>query len=357
MAARDPLLRVSTLALLRQPLAWASLAALLGSVLGSAVGLAGTSSLAVWAAPSGGLLAALSLLGVASLLGRGSWAARVGVALLLVWLVVCLSSVLYSLLWRPEPGPSPVTPPFAFLALLRASMWGGSVAVLPFALGALFEARRYRLGAVLLVLSVPGTLLVLLYANSIGAGTISLGEIEALIGPLSFPGAGVGIPEAVLWVSLGVLLLGEGRRRALGDLRRKAAEENRLKARRLYEEGLGLGDRAAVDEVVSEDFRDLVSGARGKPGMGRIVSDLRASYPDLSVAVEGQQTEGDLVRTRLRISGTDRGRGVMWYPPTGRRVSFGAEFVDRFSGGRLVEHAGEAETEELLRQLGHHEED
>ena len=55
-------------------------------------------------------------------------------------------------------------------------------------------------------------------------------------------------------------------------------------------------------------------------------------YPDLSVSVEGQETEGDLVRTRLTISGTDEG-GVMWYLPTGR-----------------------ADTEELLRQLGQHRE-
>jgi predicted ester cyclase len=346
LAARDPLLGVSTMALLRQPLAWAALAAFLGS----AVGLAGIPSPALWVATSGGLLAPLSLLGIASLLGRGSWVTRVGVALLLVWLVASLSFVLYSSLW--QPGPS-ATPPFP--VLLHASLWGGSAAVLPFAIGALFEARRRRLGAVLLVLSVPGALLVLLYANSIGAESISLGEIVALVGPFSLPGAGVGLPEAVLWVSLGVLLLGEARQRALGDLRRKAAEENRLKALRLYEEGLGGGDRSAVEEVVSEDFRDLASGARGKQGMGRIVSDMWASYPDLCVSVEGQETEGDLVRTRLRISGTDRGRGVMWYPPTGRRVSFGAEFVDRFSGGLLVEHVGEADTEGLLRQLGYHQ--
>jgi hypothetical protein len=37
----------------------------------------------------------------------------------------------------------------------------------------------------------------------------------------------------------------------------------------------------------------------------------------------------------------DRGSEVMWYPPTGRRVSFEAEFVDRFSGGLLVEHGGQ----------------
>jgi predicted ester cyclase len=119
----------------------------------------------------------------------------------------------------------------------------------------------------------------------------------------------------------------------MGKVRREAAEENRRKALRLYEDGLGRGDPSAVDEVASVDFRDLGGGHRGKPAMGRIVSDLRASYPDLSGSVEGQETEGDLVRTRLTIPGTDRGSGVTRYPPTGRRVSFEAEFVDRFGGG------------------------
>jgi predicted ester cyclase len=40
---------------------------------------------------------------------------------------------------------------------------------------------------------------------------------------------------------------------------------------------------------------------------------------------------------------------VIWYPPTGQRVSFAAEFVDRFSGGLLVEHARRADTEGFLR--------
>ena len=47
----------------------------------------------------------------------------------------------------------------------------------------------------------------------------------------------------------------------------------------------------------------------------------------------------------------------MWYPPTGRRVVFSAAFEDRFSGGRLVEHGGNTDTEKLLRQLGHHGQD
>jgi predicted ester cyclase len=367
----EPTIRASPAALLREPLAWAALTAFVGS----AVGLAGTFAwaswegslgayeplgptpspplLASWGGPVGGLLAALSLLGVAPLLGRGSWAAWVGVMLLLVWLAASLSFALYSSLRPPEPNLTGA-PPFAFLVLVHASFWLGSAAVLPLALGALFVAGKRRLGVVLLVLSVPGMLPVFLYVPPVGAD-ISLSEITALIGPLSFPGAGVGVPEAILWVSLGVLLLREARLRALSKLWQSVTRENEQKARRLYEEGLGSGDLTVVDALVAEDFRDLKRGSRGKLGMERFITDLWASYPDLSVSVEGQEAEGDLVRTRLFLSGTDRGSGVMWFPPTGRRVGFKAEFVDRFRGGKLVEHAGEADTEELLRQLGHHE--
>ena len=359
--APNPALRVSPLALMRQPLAWAAMAAFLGS----AVGLAGTFSWAVWTGTTGGhwatlapggLLAALSLFGVASLLGRRSWAAWVGVVLLLLWLATSISYVLYSTWLRGAELGLSGAPPVAFLVLVHAFVWGGSAAVLPFALGALFVARKRRLGAVLVVLSVPGMLL-FLYAFPAGAD-LSLREIAALVGPLTLPGAaGVGVPEAVLWVLLGVMLLGEARHRAEVKLRESTARENKEKARRLYEEALGRGDLSVVDKLVTEDFRDLGRGTRGKLGMERFVADLRTTYPDLEVSVESQEAEGELVRTRLLISGTDRGSGVLWYPPTGRRVSFKAEFVDRFRGGELVEHAGKADTRELLRQLGHPEED
>jgi len=127
--------------------------------------------------------------------------------------------------------------------------------------------------------------------------------------------------------------------------------ENVAAARRLYEEGLGRGDASVLDELVSEDFRDPKRGSRGRPGMERVFSALWGSYPDLVVSVEDQRAEDDLVKTRVVLSGTDTG-GVLWYPPTGRRATFAAEFVDRFSDGRLIEHTGEADTEGLLRQLG-----
>jgi predicted ester cyclase len=142
--------------------------------------------------------------------------------------------------------------------------------------------------------------------------------------------------------------------RALNKLWGGIARENREKARRLYEEGLGRGDLSLLKGMVSEDFRDLRHGERGEKGMERVVLRLRQSFPDLSISVDAQEADHDSVRTRLTLSGTDRGTGVMWYPPTGRRVSFSAEFVDRFSGGgELMEHDGSTDTKGLLRQLGH----
>jgi predicted ester cyclase len=168
--------------------------------------------------------------------------------------------------------------------------------------------------------------------------------------------AGGAVLAAPLLALLGVMFLREARERAYGKAERLEAEENRKKARRLYEDVLGHGDLSVVDELVSINFRDLRSGSRGKLGMERVLQGLWRSFPDLVVSVEDQEAEGDLVRTHLVLSGTDRG-GVLWYPPTNRHAAFSVEFVDRFWGGELVEHGGSADTEGLLRQLGHPGED
>lgn len=371
---RDPALKVSPAKLLREPLLWAAVAVFAGA----AVGFFGT----VWQAKlltdldydlsaniySGALqtlgqaTALLSLVGTGVLIGGprpGSRAARfalrlapvVGSVSLSVWTAASAASVFYT--WylntgkmRYDTGPPP--------ALAEASFWGSlylpPVVVLPFALVALAR-HAWRIAAVLsglLVLTLPIGLI--FWALVPSAAPTSP---EALGGPalLGFLGWGVGLLEVPLWWLLGFLLLRDARERSYGETQRLQAEENRRRARRLYEEGFGRGDLSVVDELVSEDFRDLRRGARGKLGMERAIEELWASYPDLTVSVEGQEAEGDLVRTRLLLYGTDRG-GVLWYPPTDRRVSFEAEFLDRFSKGKLVEHAGTTDIADLLRQLG-----
>jgi predicted ester cyclase len=349
--------------LLREPLFWASAAAFAGVVVGLAGTFSWAASMVVWRGPlddvlgaiwllglPGYVLAALSLLGVPALaslsLGRGSRALRIGTALLLAWLplelALELARRLYPLLWSLKGLTSPV-----WTVASVATTLLGSAALLSLGLGAFFSGAR-RLGGVLLILWVPAGSLFFGAHNAL-TGTNEISQQLAVTTTLLF-GAPLGVAEACLFTLLGAMLLAGARGRALAH----AEEENRKKALRLYEVGLGKNEPSVVEEVVSEDFRDPRRGVSGKGGMGRIVADLWASYPDLEVSVEGQEAEGDVVRTRLVLSGTDRSSGVMWYPPTGRRVSFEAEFVDRFSGGLMVEHAGRADTEGLLRQLGHH---
>ena len=216
-----------------------------------------------------------------------------------------------------------------------------------------FAARERRLGillSVLFLLSLPFEALRFWLFPPEPTGMLEP-TTELVASVLGWYPSGVSVLEAPLWVLLGAMFVGRARGGALGDAFRVREKENVAAARRLYEEGLGRGDASVVDELVSEDFRDLKRGSRGRLGMERVFSALWKSYPDLTVSIADQEAEDDLVRTRLILSGTDRG-GVLWYPPTGRSATFAAEFTDRFVGGRLIEHSGEADAEDLLRQLG-----
>ena len=375
VAARDPDLRATPLKLLREPLSWVAAAA----VFGAGVGLFGTlwqaslvssydfdlsAELYAGAAQGcGQAIAALSLLAVPALIGSpraasrtARWASRLvsaaGGVLLLAAAAASAAALYY--LWYMNTGEmrnaSAPIPPLAG-ASFWASLYLPPAVVVPSVVLALAR-RRWRLGALLsglCVLALPfGLLWRVAPSASAGDGWL----LGATV--LGFLGWGVSLPEASLWCVLGAALFRAARGRSRGETERLAAEENLKRVRRLYEEGLGRGDGSVVDELVSDGFRDRGRGARGRAGMGRLIADLRTSYPDLVVCVEDQEAEGDLVRTRLTLSGTDRGSGVMWYPPTGKNVRFEAVFWDRFRGGRLVEHAGWADTEGLLRQLGHH---
>lgn len=154
-------------------------------------------------------------------------------------------------------------------------------------------------------------------------------------------------------VLLGVVLFGARDREAKLDARgRRLTEERNLAlANRLYKEAWGAGSLKAVDELVSPEVEDRYHEERGRESFRRNVAALRRTFPDIAFAVEEQRAEGDEVTTRWTMEGTDEG-GVLWYPPTGRRGALSGSFTDRFSGGRLVEHRGEADVADLLKQLG-----
>jgi len=356
---RDPALRVTPAVLMREPLFWATSAAFIGAT----VGLIGTSrQAAAFDSPteemadmvsaaamqaSGEMLVAVSLIGVPSLLGRSRGVVRPAVlagGFLILLLAAASSASIFFLAEEQVFQPNLSLPMVSLYAY-----WGLPPLIpLPFVLVALTR-RRWRLGALLsglCALAVPIVLVWVLFPEISPSSPLSGAHWV-----LGIFGWGVSLPEAVLWALLGAMYFREARERSLWRASRLEERENRKRARRLYEEGLGQGNLSVVKELVSENFRDLRHGAKGKPGMERVFTDLWKSFPDLAVSVEEQETEGDLVKTRLSLTGTDRG-GILWYPATGRRATFTVRFVDRFSGGVLIEHGGETDTEGLLRQLG-----
>ena len=322
---RDPALRASVPALLREPLLWVAMAAFVGA----AVGLLGTLWQArlvvsfdldptadLWAAAlqaCGQTLAALSLLGVPSLLKAPRpasenqapyrWATSrltsvVGASLVVLLAVASAASVFY--LWylnTPEMARNLGPPP----ALATSSLWVAGhlppVVVLLFALAAI-SRRRLGLGALLLGLCVLATPFGFAWL-SLFPGPLPPPENLPGLVALGFFGWGVSVLEAPAWVLVGAVFLHEARQRALGQAERRQEAENLTTARRLYEVGLGRGDGSVVDELGLRELSRPEEWGAGQVRHGRLVADLRASYPDLSVSILRQEAEHDLVRTRV----------------------------------------------------------
>jgi predicted ester cyclase len=75
------------------------------------------------------------------------------------------------------------------------------------------------------------------------------------------------------------------------------------------------------------------------------------AFPDLHFTVEDIIAEGDKVVTRLTCRGTQQG-AFMGIPPTGKQATVTAIDINRFAGGKSVEHWLNMDTLGLLQQLG-----
>ncbi len=142
-----------------------------------------------------------------------------------------------------------------------------------------------------------------------------------------------------------------------------STEENKQLTRRFYDEVWNKGNLNAVDEYVSPDFHEhesqfsigRIMGApaesEGVEGVKQGTAAVRRAFPDLRVTVEDQIAEGDCVVTRWKAVATQTGPlGSM--PPTGKRATVTGVWIDRISGGKIVESWEEYDVFGLLMQLG-----
>ena len=133
------------------------------------------------------------------------------------------------------------------------------------------------------------------------------------------------------------------------------AVTNEALLRRFYDEAFSKGKVSVVDELTDRNFVEhepLPPGIKpGIEGLKQLILGLRAGFPDLHVRIDDMVSQGDKIWARATFTGTHKG-SFMNVPPTGKRVSFEAIDVVRFSGGKTVEHWGITDNMGLLTQIG-----
>ena len=132
------------------------------------------------------------------------------------------------------------------------------------------------------------------------------------------------------------------------------SEENKTKVRRIIEEVFNKGNLAVVDELVATDMLDhnpFPGQAPGAAGLKQIVTMFRAAFPDVQISIGNMIAEGDKVSAYVTVQGTHRGE-FMGIAPTGNQVSLTAITIDRFAGGKAVEHWEQFDALGMMQQLG-----
>ncbi len=136
-----------------------------------------------------------------------------------------------------------------------------------------------------------------------------------------------------------------------------SAEENKEKARRLYEEAFAQGKKEVIDEVLASDFvcydpNSEAGEVRGAETVKGEIEYFHNAFPDFFWRVEEQVAEGDKVTTRYTMGGTHQGE-FFGVAATGRRGEISGINIDRFDeSGKLVEEWASYDALGIMRQLG-----
>src|ERR671923_1003644 len=132
------------------------------------------------------------------------------------------------------------------------------------------------------------------------------------------------------------------------------SEEQLKDAYRQIIDAITRGDAEGLDELTAPEIVDhnpIPNQAPGRDGFKQWMAAARNAFPDLRGTVEDVIVEGDRVAARTTWHGTHRGEFV-GVGATGRRGSFSAFHLVRFSQDRAVEWWGTADLLGVLEQLG-----
>ena len=132
------------------------------------------------------------------------------------------------------------------------------------------------------------------------------------------------------------------------------SEQAEAVVRRAFEE-VAMGELNTVDEIIAPEYvrHDLAGGpeTHGPDGVKRLITGLRAAFPDLQTTIDDIFSDGEKVVVRFTAHGTHEGP-LQGIAPTGREATWRGVNIYRVADGQIRETWQLADGLGLLRQLG-----
>ena len=130
-------------------------------------------------------------------------------------------------------------------------------------------------------------------------------------------------------------------------------EQNKMLARRLFEEVWNSKNLAVLDEMLAPNFvfHNSVQTLYGPEGFKQFAKTYHTAFPEARFTIEDTIAEGDTVVLRWTAHGTQSGE-LLGIPPTGKEVTVSGITITLISNGKSVESWGEFDALGMLQQIG-----
>ena len=129
--------------------------------------------------------------------------------------------------------------------------------------------------------------------------------------------------------------------------------ENKAVVIRFNKEFLEKGNVDVLKEIIAENFTNHTAPANfpnDVSGLIQFVKVLHQGFPDMTIDIQEQIGEGDLVATRKTIRATHLGE-IMGRQATGKKVTMNVIDMVRLKDGKYVDHWGRNDMMQVIQQL------
>jgi predicted ester cyclase len=135
---------------------------------------------------------------------------------------------------------------------------------------------------------------------------------------------------------------------------RASSLDNERVVSQYIEQVINTGNLDAMEKFVADNVVDHYSPPDAPQGIKTFKRHLAAvlhTYGHFRLTIEDQIAEGDMVVTRVTVTGV---RQNQWFGlrPSGKRITLTGINIDRVVDGKIVEHWGEADTVSAHIQMG-----